>query len=260
MLTPSNSNPSLSLRSFLVIPHYNDAARLEPFLADLLRVLPERFVILVSDDGSNREERDRLGRLVKKMQAAVRTGGARLLDPIFVEANTGKGGAIRRAWERAGDADILAFTDADGAVCAKEILRAEESFRDECDKGFSALFGSRVKMLGRTVERSLKRHFSGRIFATLVSNLGDVPAYDTQCGLKFLKADAYRKIVPFMQCQSFAFDVELCLLLRKFGCPILEFPVDWCDVPGSKVRLVRDGLRMALEVIRIRLRVDSIMQ
>jgi dolichyl-phosphate beta-glucosyltransferase len=143
-------------------------------------------------------------------------------------------------------------------VCAKEILRAEESFRDECDKGFSALFGSRVKMLGRTVERSLKRHLSGRIFATLVSNLGGVPAYDTQCGLKFLKADAYRKIAPFMQCQSFAFDVELCLLLRKFGCPILEFPVDWSDIPGSKVRLVRDGLRMALEVIRIRRRVDAI--
>ena len=74
-----------------MIPHYNDAARLEPFLADLLKILPERFKILVSDDGSRPEERDLLGRLVKKMQvAAVRTVGAKLLDPIFVEATQGR--------------------------------------------------------------------------------------------------------------------------------------------------------------------------
>jgi glycosyltransferase involved in cell wall biosynthesis len=258
-LTASHSNPEISICSFLVIPHYNDAARLEPFLADLLKILPERFKILVSDDGSRPEERDLLGRLVKKMQvAAVRTGGAKLLDPIFVEANTGKGGAIGRGWEWAGTADILAFTDADGAVCAKEILRVEESFRSLEGLGTDALFASRVKMLGRTVDRSLKRHLSGRIFATLVSNLGGVPAYDTQCGLKFVKADAYKKIAPFLQCQGFAFDVELCLLLRKFGCPIAEFPVDWRDVPGSKVSLIRDSWRMALEVGRIVKRVGKL--
>jgi hypothetical protein len=113
-------------------------------------------------------------------------------------------------------------------------------------------------MLGRMVERSLKRHLSGRIFATLVSNLGSVPAYDTQCGLKFVKADVYKKIAPFLQCQGFAFDVELCLLLRKFGCSILEFPVDWRDVPGSKVSLIRDSWRMALEVRRIVNRVKKL--
>jgi hypothetical protein len=92
----------------------------------------------------------------------------------------------------------------------------------------------------------------------LVSNLGGVPAYDTQCGLKFLKADAYKKIAPFLQCQGFAFDVELCLLLRKFGYSISEFPVDWRDVPGSKVSLIRDSWRMALEVGRIVKRVGKL--
>jgi len=241
-----------------VIPHYNDAERLEPFLTDLLRDLPERFVILVSDDGSCSEERERLEFLVSKMRDGERAGGAKLLNPIFVESNTGKGGAIQRGWKRAEDADVLAFVDADGAVGPKEILRAENFFRSPEAEAMDALFASRVKMLGRAIERSLKRHLAGRVFATLVSNLGGVPAYDTQCGLKFVKADAYQKIAPFLQCQGFAFDVEVCLLLGKFGCSVMEFPVDWRDVPGSKVSLIRDSWRMAMEVKKIVKRVKNL--
>jgi hypothetical protein len=113
-------------------------------------------------------------------------------------------------------------------------------------------------MLGRIVERSLKRHLSGRVFATLVSIVGRVPAYDTQCGLKILRRSAFEKIRPHQQTIGFAFDVELCLLLRKFGCRIIEFPVDWSDIPGSKVNLLRDSTRMAREVFKIRHRVDGI--
>jgi dolichyl-phosphate beta-glucosyltransferase len=75
-----------------------------------------------------------------------------------------------------------------------------------------------------------------------------------------LRREAFTQIAPYMKTPGFAFDVELCLLLQKFGFHTIEFPVDWSDIPGSKVRLVRDGLRMAVEVIRIRRRVDAIKQ
>jgi dolichyl-phosphate beta-glucosyltransferase len=120
------------------------------------------------------------------------------------------------------------------------------------------LFANRVKMLGRRVERSLTRHLSGRVFATLVSNVGRVPAYDTQCGLKMLGVEAYGRIRPHQRTVGFAFDVELCLLLLRFGLRVVEFPVDWRDVPGSKVRLLRDSWRMAWEVFRIRRRVEGL--
>ncbi len=73
-----------------------------------------------------------------------------------------------------------------------------------------------------------------------------------------VKADIYKKIAPCLQYQGFAFDVELCLLLRKIGFLILEFPVDWRDVPGSKVSLIRDSLRIAWEVGRIVKRVEKL--
>jgi len=246
------------LKTHLVIPHYNDTARLEPFLEALQRGLPERFSILVSDDGSTPPERERLAALILSVQQKQSAGGPVFLDPLFTPANTGKGGAVLRGWDHASNADLLAFADADGAVSAAEILRADNFFRSPDASTSDALFASRVKMLGRTVQRSLKRHLSGRVFATLVSIVGRVPAYDTQCGLKILRRSAFEKIRPHQQSVGFAFDVELCLLLRKFDFRTLEFPVDWSDIPGSKVSLLRDSTRMAREVFKIRHRVNGL--
>ena len=113
-------------------------------------------------------------------------------------------------------------------------------------------------MMGRSIQRSLYRHLTGRIFATLVSEIGGIPAYDTQCGFKILKTEAYQKIRPYLETLGFAFDVELALLLNKLGKRIIEFPIDWHDVPGSKVSMIRDSISMALEVLKIRDRVRAI--
>jgi dolichyl-phosphate beta-glucosyltransferase len=245
-------------RTILVIPLYNDTERLEPFLKDLARILPPHFSILVSDDGSTAIQQKRLHQIIDRYAPESAKGGPTILPPGIVSVNSGKGAAVRRGWDY-GEAHgfmFLAFADADGAVSAKELAHAEQHIRNNHQQ-IDALFGSRVKMLGRSVTRSLKRHLSGRIFATLVSLLGNLPAYDTQCGLKILKAESYRGIQSLLQTPGFAFDVELCFLLQKSGCRVSEFPVDWHDVPGSKVSLLRDPLRMAFEVAKISRRVKS---
>jgi len=244
-------------KTLLVIPHYNDTERLRPFLVELLKTLPGHFSILVSDDGSLPEERDRLTQLVAELHASLNFSAAQLLPPLFTPRNTGKGGAVHRGWRHSAGFDQVAFTDADGAVNGLEIVRAEAYFRsEECEA--EALFASRVKLLGRSIHRSFKRHLSGRIFATLVSELTKVPSYDTQCGLKILSIEAYQKIRPHLCSEGFAFDVELLLLLLKSGARVVEFPVDWHDVGGSKVSLIRDSLRMAMQVVTIKNRIDAL--
>ena len=151
---------------------------------------------------------------------------------------------------------LLAFSDADGAVCAGEILRAEHYLRSE--RGCDALLGSRIKMLGRSIRRSPVRHVTGRVFATLVTVVSGLPAYDTQCGLKILTQRAFDRVRPHLVSRGFAFDVELCLLLLKTGNSVVEFPLDWSDVPGSKVNLLRDSIKMAIEVFKIRRRVAAL--
>jgi len=246
-------------RTLLVIPSYKDSERLAPFLRELVATLPGHFSILVSEDGSGADEAASIKALVREGQeiSTRETNAPELLDPLIHDPNSGKGGAILRGWRQGGRYDLLAFADADGAVSAREIVRAEQFMRSATPP-FDALFGSRVKMLGRSIQRRGIRHYTGRIFTTLVSTVAQVPAYDTQCGLKILTASAFERISPFAQSLGFAFDVELLLLLLKTGQRVVEFPIDWEDVAGSKVNLLRDSTRMAREVFHIRRRVEAL--
>ncbi len=236
-------------RTLLVIPHYNDTGRLTPFLSELATHLPSHFSVLVSDDGSLQGERESLCMICETTRKNTGENAPQILPPLFTQANTGKGGAIIRGWEHGEGFEQLAFVDADGAVASSEIIRAEEFFRGAC---VDALFGSRVKMLGRSISRSRARHYSGRIFATLVSTLLAVPAYDTQCGLKIITFGAYQKIRNSLKSCGFAFDVELLIRLIDARCLVEEIPIDWHDVKGSKVSLFRDSFLMAREVFKIR--------
>ena len=118
-------------RCLLVIPHYKDTERLQPFLEELLHTLDCNFSILVSDDGSGGEYFSRLKELInaKAGQTHGATGFPEILEPITTAENRGKGAAVYAGWAAAGEKfDILAFADADGAVSAPEILRARNYF------------------------------------------------------------------------------------------------------------------------------------
>jgi len=240
-------------RTLLVIPHYNDTERLKPFLRELISILPSRFSILVSDDGSETVERDKLSKLIANVKSGRGENSPELMEPLFTTKNTGKGGAVYRGWDACSEFSFISFVDADGAICASEILRMESYFRsDECRA--DAIFGSRIRMLGRSVTRSLLRHLTGRVFATIVSEVGNIPVYDTQCGFKIMSQEAFKKIQPYLKTFGFAFDVELTILLLETGSKVIEYPIDWCDVGGTKVSLFRHPIRMLLEVNEIRSR------
>ena len=239
---------------WLVIPSFNDSVRLAhflPLLCPKLETVPLRVLVQVVDDGSSQADQLALARLIEETQSRfpfVRCA-------IFQGQNQGKGAAILRGWEAAEGADWLGFLDADGAVPAYEVLRILERI-ERCPELETSLFASRIQMRGRTVERTLKRHLMGRVFATMVGTFIDPRIYDSQCGFKMIPVSAYRKVKPLLQEKRFAFDVELLAALNQAGCPVEEVPVDWFDIPGSKVSLVRDSLRMffALRSIRSRMR------
>jgi dolichyl-phosphate beta-glucosyltransferase len=237
-------------RNLLVIPHYRDTRRLQPFLDDLVHVLDESFSILVSDDGSGEETFLQLKDLIATTRKNLGHKGPIILDPITAPMNCGKGAAVYAGWSSAGTLfDILAFADADGAVSAPEILRVQKYFNRNLDR-LDFLAGSRIKMLGRSVDRRFVRHLSGRVFATLVAIITKLQVYDSQCGLKLMKQAVFAAIHPHCQSYGFAFDVEMLLLINKLGYRMEEFAVDWHDVRGSKVSLLQDSLPMLIDIIK----------
>ena len=151
------------------------------------------------------------------------------------------------------ESEWLGLLDADGSIPPREVLRLLSYL--ERDDAPDAFFASRCKILGRTVKRSLLRHFFGRIFATLVSVGTGIPVYDSQCGFKLIRRKCYEAIRSELRVKRFAFDVELLVALRQIGAKVIEVPIDWFDVPGSKLHFVRDVARMLASLIAIRIRV-----
>lgn len=236
-------------RVLVVIPAFKESRRLPLFLNELTEVIKNTSAgidILVVDDGSGKKEQD----IICKNVLGFQDKFAFVLNPILLESNIGKGGAILAGWDYAKDYDCLAFVDADGAVPAMEVKRLADLLSTE-HRGES-IFGARIKMLGKKINRGWIRHLSGRIFSFIVGVMVEPDIYDSQCGLKFIKKEAYMAIRNRLKGRRFAFDVELIAALKSARYPVVEVPISWRDVPGSKVSIFKDTMYMTISVIQIR--------
>jgi glycosyltransferase involved in cell wall biosynthesis len=229
----------------LVVPCFRESGRIGGFLPELCQAMQAMggVRVLVVEDGSDADEEQCMNGIVEDLRAKYDC----LLPLKVLPENLGKGGAVYAGWAEHGGADWLAFVDADGSCSASEVARLLKM-----TNGNTAIFASRVKMLGRRVDRLFKRHLLGRIYATLVSEILHIPVYDSQCGLKMVPRRAYAQISNRLRVHGFAFDVELMVALLDTGCQIKEVPIDWHETPGGKVRLLRDSWLMALDILKIR--------
>ncbi len=240
----------------LVIPAYRELNRLPPYLRELVAVLaPARFrtEILIVDDGSPPDEQHKL----LKLLTLGAFGSCHVAPPLLLPSNGGKGHAIIQGWRAAPEAKWFGFLDADGAIPSDEVLRLLEMALALDPAQAPGLWSSRVRLLGRKIDRTLTRHLLGRMFATLVSKSIDLPVYDTQCGFKLVPHPCYRKIAPLLAEARFCFDLELLLAVRHVGTDVVEIPIDWRDVPGGQLHPIRDGLAMLSRLSAIRERAKS---
>jgi glycosyltransferase involved in cell wall biosynthesis len=238
----------------LVVPCYNEAHRLdvESFRDFLSR--HEHVRILFVDDGS----RDGTRRVLEQLCQGWADRTAILGD----ERNRGKAEAVRAGVEyalRCLDPEMVGYWDADLATP----LMAVDDFLNVLQSSSEVLmvFGARVKLLGRHVQRRALRHYLGRVFATVVSTMLRLPIYDSQCGAKLFRVDAAARAAfaePFLS--KWVFDVEiLARYLRffhndtqKLGRAIYEYPLEqWVDVAGSKVH-ASDFVKAFVDVVRIK--------
>lgn len=222
----------------IVVPCYNEADRLP---VDTFRVFSQnasetRFIFV--DDGSADATFQILSDLAKDSENRC--------EVLRLSENQGKAEAVRQGMNMAfsSGAEIAGFWDADLATSLEAIAQMREPLNR--DPELLAVFGSRVRMLGCEVERDPIRHYAGRVFATAVSLMLQIPIYDSQCGAKLFRTSPLTQDIfaePFVS--RWIFDVELLARLRqrlgpeqwaKAGSVIKEYPLEsWRDVSGSKV-------------------------
>lgn len=240
----------------LVVPCYNEAARLNVDLFRRFLAETRTARILFVDDGS----RDQTAQIL----ASVCRGYEDRAQILRHGRNKGKAEAVRLGVLHAlteFEPEIAGYWDADLATPLDSVKKFIETL--DAQPQIEMVFGSRVKLLGRHVERSAVRHYLGRIFATAVSVVLRLPIYDTQCGAKLFRVTPQFKEVfaePFLS--KWVFDVEiLARYLNAYGNDprrleklIYEYPLEkWVDVAGSKVH-ARDFLTAFVDVVRIQLK------
>jgi len=236
----------MSLPLSIVIPAYNEAERIGGTLRKILEYLngqPGGSELLVVDDGS----KDRTAEVSEEIFAG-RERGRVAARVIRVEPNRGKGHAVRTGLLQA-RGRIALFSDADLSTPITEAPKLVEPIRAG---QFDVVFGSRAvdrKLIG--VHQPWTREQSGRVFNLMVRLLTGLPFKDTQCGFKAFRMDVCRAVVEGARIDRFGFDVEMLYIAHKAGLRMLEYPVRWDDVAGSKVGLKTglDGFR-ELSVVR----------
>ncbi len=225
----------------ILIPAYNEEERIRDTLNALADVLTSRDAeVVVVVNGS----RDRTEELIRDDFLAQMKG----LRLVVIPEKVGKGGAVMRGLAEA-KGDKIAFTDADGSTPPSSLLDLVDSL-----PGNGICIGSRwmrESVIGRP--QPLARRVASRLFNGLVRFMFRVRVSDTQCGAKAMTREVMEAVLPDLGCTQWAFDVELLFLIQKAGFPIVEKPIEWNDVSGSKVKIVRSSLEMTAALIRLRL-------
>jgi dolichyl-phosphate beta-glucosyltransferase len=240
----TKGTPSPEIELSVIIPAFNEERRLPNSLIEIIDYLDttgRRYELIVVDDGST----DKTAEIVKKFERirpAIRL--------ICLPRNGGKGAAVRMGVLNCHGKRVL-FCDADGATPIPEIVRLDEAI----DKGADVAFGSRALTSDETsIEARFHRKVMGRIFNFFVNAVVMSQVADTQCGFKMFTRESAQFLFSRQITKGFTFDVELLFLARRNAMKIVEVPVNWSNVPGSKVNLVSDSLLMLIELFVIRIR------
>lgn len=232
----------------LIIPAYNEAARLPPYLEAVRRYLHERYrdayEVIVVNDGS----RDGLREILAHTAADWPE-----LAVIEHETNRGKGAAVRTGM-LAGRGRRLLFADADGATPIDQ----EAGLSEALDAGADVAIGSRLlDAPGLTRRRTWSRGLAGRLFARLARWWLGITVRDTQCGFKMFRREAGRQLFSQARESGYLFDLELLVLARRLDLRVAEVPVAWADVPGGHLSVVRSLPSILLALWRLRRRLGS---
>jgi glycosyltransferase involved in cell wall biosynthesis len=226
----------------IVIPAYNESERLATSIPKILEYVRERGLraeVIVVNDGSS-----------DGTAAVVQQFAAHNPQVILVEnpANRGKGYSVRNGMLHA-RGEVALFTDAD---LSSPITEADKLFAALAE-GVDVAIGSRWLQREMQTERQpLYRQLYGRLFNLGLRIVLGLNYRDTQCGFKAFDRRAIDTVFTRQHIERWGFDPELLFLARKFRLKTAEVAVEWAHDHRSKINPLRDGLRMGVEVLKIR--------
>jgi glycosyltransferase involved in cell wall biosynthesis len=232
------AHPQLSI----VIPAYNESARIENALNRVFSCIAERgwdAEVLVVDDGS----KDDTASIVQTWMAIYPR-----LHLIQNPGNRGKGYSVRNGLLQAAG-DVVMFTDADLSAPMEEAERLLAALEFGADVAIGSRWMDRTR---QTIHQPLYRQFFGRCFNWVTRTIMGLPYKDTQCGFKAFKRSAAQVIFRLQTIERWGFDPEILFIARKLRYVVREVPVTWGHDERSRMSYLKDGMKMLEDMARIR--------
>jgi dolichyl-phosphate beta-glucosyltransferase len=169
---------------------------------------------------------------------------------LINQKNSGKGGAIKNGMVYATMPYVLTL-DADMATSPTELLHWAKLSKNLFDNT-TVHIASRTLAASKLILISSRRE-KGNVFNTIVRAITGLPYLDTQCGFKLYPTLIAKAIFANLNTLGWAHDVEILLQLQNQKIPVQELPIVWNERDASKINVWRDGLKMIVDVVIIKL-------
>ena len=232
----------------IIIPLYNEEKRLSQSLKKLEKFIKQnqkkKIEIIFVSDGSTDKTNKIISLFIKERKKIIKS------FLIKYKKNVGKGYAIKKGILNSKKEWVL-ICDADMSVNPKQFNTWYYN-KKIIDKN-EAYFGSR-RHEKSNIKTSIIRKSLGLLFIIFIRLLFLIKLKDSQCGFKVFHRSYALKIFNKISSYRFAFDVELIILLKKFKIKIIELPLKWVHMDGSKLNLFYDMPKMIYDLIIIRLK------
>jgi dolichyl-phosphate beta-glucosyltransferase len=206
----------------LIIPAYNEAQRLKPFLELVAHYNDQHSgsidEVIVVDDGS----RDRTAMVAHEFSERLP------LRVITHQTNRGKGAAVQTG-VLAAQGDCIIFMDADGATPITELPKIIAALKEA-----QVAVGNRWMSGASTTRHSALRRLAGWAYRHYLRLFG-LGQIDTMCGFKGYRREVARELFRDLEEQRWLFDTEIAYRAVQAGYTIKNFPIVWESKDGSKL-------------------------
>ena len=225
----------------IIIPAHNEERRLPGSLEKIVAFLEKQDYqaeVIVVDNGSS----DNTSGVVEGFMARYP------FISLIREERRGKGLAVKLGM-LAARGEYLFLCDADLSMPIEEVAK----FLPPQLEDYDVAIASREVEGARRYGEPPHRHLMGRVFNLIVRLLAVRGFQDTQCGFKCFRREVARDIFSRQTMEGWGFDVEVLFIAQKRGYRIVEVPINWYYMANSRVRPIRDSIRMFREVLQVRI-------
>ena len=219
----------------VVIPAFNEERGILPIVQRVLSLRPQLVAagldgpeVIVVDDGSH----DRTAEVV-----------ARVPEVRIIRHGRNRGyGAALKSGMTAACGELIAFLDADGTYPPESFPALWRAALDGAD----VVVGSR--MADAASAMPLSRRIGNRLFAGLVTLLGNGRVRDSASGMRVIRRDALRRLAPLPD--GLHFTPIMSLRAMHEGLIVVEVPIPYAERVGrSKLHVARDGVRYLRSIV-----------